>query len=91
MNPHRYSQAWRNRAEECRAAAATFHNDANRQHMLKVADDYERMASTAAKKELADAERGGECAIDIMFMRAAVSALLPHSAAIRQGTRQTTK
>jgi hypothetical protein len=39
--------------------------------MLRVADDYERMASTAAKKELADAERGG-CAIDIMFTRAAL-------------------
>lgn len=78
MTPHRYSQAWRNRAEECRAAAKSFHNDANRERMLRVADDYERMASTAAKKELADAERAGEGAIDILFTR---TALPPHSAA----------
>jgi hypothetical protein len=78
MNPLPHSQAWRNRAEECRAAAKSFHNDANRERMLRVADDYERMASTAAKKELADAERAGEGAIDILFTR---TALPPHSAA----------
>ena len=81
MNPLPYSQAWRNRAAECRTAAATFHNESNRQRMLRVAAGYERMASAAAKQELAEAERRGECAIEIMFMRAALLALLPGSAA----------
>ena len=57
MDPLPHSQAWRTRADECRAAAALFQNDANRSRMLKVADVYERMAFVAAQKELVDAER----------------------------------
>jgi hypothetical protein len=55
-------RAWRARAEECRAIADTFENPETRAKMLAVADDYERMAENAERREQAAAarERAGQ-------------------------------
>jgi hypothetical protein len=52
------SRAWRARAEECRAIADTFENPETRAKMLAVADDYERMAGNAERREQAAACEG---------------------------------
>jgi len=46
------SQRYRARAENCRAMAARFHGDFARRHMLKAADDFERIARDAQQKEI---------------------------------------
>jgi hypothetical protein len=54
------ARAWRARAEECRAIADTFENPETRAKMLAVADDYERMAENAERREQdAAGERAG--------------------------------
>jgi hypothetical protein len=52
------ARAWRARAEECRAIADTFDNPETRAKMLAVADDYERMAENAERREQAAAPDG---------------------------------
>ncbi len=42
----------RARARECRAMAARFRGDFARRHMLKAADDFERMARDAQEREV---------------------------------------
>ena len=44
-------RAWRARADECRAIADTFQNAETRAKMHLVADDYERMAERAERRE----------------------------------------
>ena len=51
----RTSKYWLDRATECRALAESFHKQDTRERMLKVADDYQRMGTQAAARELADA------------------------------------
>jgi len=51
------SQAWRARAEECRAIADTFDNPETRAKMYAIAADYERMAEKAEQRELEEAAR----------------------------------
>jgi hypothetical protein len=46
------SQRCRVRARECRALAAQLHGDFARDHMLKAADDFERIARDAAEREI---------------------------------------
>ena len=55
------SQVFRDRAEECRAIAALFRGERTRAILLRVADDYERMADQAAMLELfsEDLDRAG--------------------------------
>jgi hypothetical protein len=50
-------KGWRARAEECRAIAATFVNPETRAKMLLIAEDYERMAENAERRE---EELGGD-------------------------------
>jgi hypothetical protein len=45
------SKAWKARAEECRAIADTFENPETRAKMYLIADDYERMAERADRRE----------------------------------------
>lgn len=52
-------KAWRARAEECRAIADTFQNPQTREKMYLVAEDYERMAERAERRER---EAAGEVA-----------------------------
>jgi len=54
------SRVFRDRAEECRTMAELFRGEKTREHLLKVADDYERMADQAAMFELEDAERAAK-------------------------------
>ena len=54
------SRVWADRAEECRAMAASFHNRETRERMLNVAQSYDRMAVQAAQRELAEADRVDE-------------------------------
>ncbi len=54
-------KAWRARAEECRAIADTFENPETRAKMHLVADDYERMAESAERREREEAERAIDC------------------------------
>ena len=49
------SQIFRERAEECRTMAESFHSEETREHLLKVAADYESMAEQEARFELEDA------------------------------------
>ena len=51
-NPPKLSDSWRTRAEECRATANIFRNAAARDRMLKVAEDFERMALKVQDREL---------------------------------------
>jgi hypothetical protein len=50
------SRVFRNRAEECRTIAELFRAEKTREHLLKVAADYESMADKAAIFELQDAD-----------------------------------
>jgi len=51
------SRLFRDRAEECRTLAELFRAEKTREHLLKVAADYESMADKAAMFELQDADR----------------------------------
>jgi hypothetical protein len=51
------SRVFRDRAEECRTLADLFRTEKAREHLLKVAADYESMADKAAIFELQDADR----------------------------------
>ena len=51
------SRIFRDRAGECRTMAELFRSDKTREHLLKVAADYESMADQAAIFELQDADR----------------------------------
>ena len=51
------SRIFRDRAEECRSIAELFRSEKTREHLLKVAADYENMADQAAIFELQDADR----------------------------------
>jgi hypothetical protein len=51
LPPHLQSQHFRARAEECRTMADAFHNERVKAKMIKVAEDYERMALTAERIE----------------------------------------
>ena len=42
------------RAHQCRTIAASFHDLSTRERMLKVADDYARMAEEAERREEAN-------------------------------------
>ena len=44
-------RAWRARAAECRAIADTFENPETREKMYRIADDYERMADNADRRQ----------------------------------------
>ena len=50
------SMTYRNRAEECRVIAQGLHGSETRQKLLKIAEEYERMAERAAAFELRQAE-----------------------------------
>ena len=49
------SRIFRGRAAECRTMAELFRSEKTRQHLLKVAADYESMADQEAAFELEDA------------------------------------
>ncbi len=51
------SRVFRDRAEECRELVELFRADKAREHLLRVAADYESMADKAAIFELQDADR----------------------------------
>jgi chromatin segregation and condensation protein Rec8/ScpA/Scc1 (kleisin family) len=51
------SRVFRDRADECRELAELFRAEKAREHLLKVAADYESMADRAAIFELQDADR----------------------------------
>ena len=51
------SRVFRDRADECRELAELFRAEKAREHLLKVAADYESMADKAAIFELQDADR----------------------------------
>ena len=53
------SRIFRDKAEECRTMAELFHSEKTREHLLKVAADYESMADQEATFELEDAQRLG--------------------------------
>ena len=46
------SMAYRLRAEECRTAAEKFRNADKRRKLIKIADEYDRMAMQAATLEI---------------------------------------
>jgi hypothetical protein len=46
LNPSQVRN-WRERAEECRSLAESFHDEATRDALLKVADGYDQMANNA--------------------------------------------
>jgi hypothetical protein len=47
---------WRDRAEEARILAGQMSDDLSRQTMLRVAEDYERLAIRAAQRRDADSK-----------------------------------
>jgi hypothetical protein len=49
------SRILRDKAEQCRTMADLFRSEKTREHLLKVAADYESMADKEAKFELEDA------------------------------------
>ena len=49
------SRIFRDKAEQCRTMADLFRSEKTREHLLKVAADYESMADKEAKFELEDA------------------------------------
>ena len=51
------SRVFRDRAGECRTMAELFRSEKTREHLLKVAADYESMADQEAFFELQDADR----------------------------------
>jgi hypothetical protein len=51
------SRVFRDRAGECRTMAELFRSEKTREHLLKVAADYENMSDQAAMFELQDADR----------------------------------
>jgi len=44
------AQYWRHRAEEVRASAEAMHDPVARQTLLKIADEYKRLAERAARR-----------------------------------------
>jgi hypothetical protein len=46
---------WRDRAEETRAKAEEYWSGSTRQRMLRIADEYERLADLAAERLRSDA------------------------------------
>jgi hypothetical protein len=44
------AQYWRDRAEEVRASAEAMHDPVARQTLLKIAEEYERLAERAARR-----------------------------------------
>lgn len=50
------SQAYSDRATECRAIAENLHKSETRRQLLEVAQEYERMAKEAAASELREAD-----------------------------------
>ncbi len=52
LTPVPTSQRFRDRALECRAAASRFRVDFARNQMLKVAEDFERIAQEAREREI---------------------------------------
>ena len=50
------SVSYRNRAEECRVIAQGLHGSETQQKLLKIAEEYERMAERAAAFELQQAD-----------------------------------
>jgi hypothetical protein len=51
------SRVFRDRAGECRTMAELFRSEKTREHLLKVAADYENMSDQEAFFELQDADR----------------------------------
>ena len=51
------SRVFRDRAAECRTMGELFRSEKTREHLLKVAADYENMSDQAAMFELQDADR----------------------------------
>jgi len=51
------SRIFRDRAETCRTMAESFRSEKTREHLLKVAADYESMADQEAMFEREDAKR----------------------------------
>ena len=51
------SRIFRGRAAECRTMAELFRGEKTREHLLRVAADYESMADQEARFELEDAHR----------------------------------
>jgi hypothetical protein len=51
------SRIFRDRAGECRTMAELFRSEKTREHLLKVAADYQNMSDQAAIFELQDADR----------------------------------
>ena len=51
------SRIFRGRAAECRTMAELFRSEKTREHLLKVAADYQNMSDQAAIFELQDADR----------------------------------
>jgi hypothetical protein len=51
-----FSRRYRDRAEECRRIAETFHNGETQLKLLRIAADYDWMAMRAAAFELQQAE-----------------------------------
>jgi hypothetical protein len=50
------SRAYRDRAEECRAIAKSLHGEETEKKLLKIAEEYDRMAMQAAAIEMQQAE-----------------------------------
>jgi hypothetical protein len=50
------SKAYRDRAEECRAVATALHGEETQKKLLKIAQEYDRMAMQAAALEMKQAE-----------------------------------
>jgi hypothetical protein len=44
------AQYWRDRAEEVRASAEAMHDPVARQTLLKISEEYERLAERAARR-----------------------------------------
>jgi hypothetical protein len=60
------SRIFRGRAAECRTMAELFRSEKTREHLLKVAADYESMAHQEATFELEDAQNAVEPVISIL-------------------------
>jgi hypothetical protein len=46
------SESWRRRASECRKTAEKFRHGETRKRMMRVAEEFDRMAAQAAEQEI---------------------------------------